>query len=322
MVHTPTDTGARSPNGLIVIDKPAGPTSMAICAGIRARLRRGGAPKRVRVGHGGTLDPFATGVLVVMVGKATRLCDRVMAGEKEYVAEADLAATSATDDPEGARTPVPIARIPTEADVRRAASGFHGRIMQKPPAYSAIKVGGRRAYDLARAGRPPELPARPVVVHEIAIEAYHWPILKLRVRCGKGVYIRSLARDLGAALGCGGMLTSLRRTRVGPFTIDQARPPGSLPDPLREEHLLPVPPLAVDEATLRREAAAAAGALAEAGVADLVLERPNGTWVVLRSRETDLPGVIVAHAAGATLRASGWEVVVGPEGVRVRRGAS
>lgn len=316
---TPPHAG---PSGLLVIDKPAGPTSMAICAGVRARLRRGGAPKRIRVGHGGALDPFATGVLVLMIGKATRLCDRVMAGEKEYVAEVDLSATSTTDDPEGERTSVLPPRIPTEADVRRSAAGLVGRIMQRPPAYSAIHVAGRRAYQLARAGRPPELPARPVIVHGIVVEAYEWPRLVLRVRSGKGVYIRSLARDLGAAMGCGGMLTALRRTRVGPFAIDQARTPGSLPDPLHEADLLPVPALPIDEAGLRREAVAAAGALAEAGVAELTLERADGTREVLRTRETDLPGVIVSHAAGAILRAPGWEVVVGPEGVRVRRGGA
>jgi tRNA pseudouridine55 synthase len=210
---------------------------MDVCAIVRGKLRKGGAPKRIKVGHGGTLDPMATGLLVVMVGKATRLCDQVMVGEKEYEAVIDLAHNSTTDDAEGALTPV-AGPAPSEQAVRGTIRQFTGTIMQRPPQFSAMSVGGRRAYDLARAGQHVELAARPVEVHELSILHYKWPELAVRVRCGKGTYIRSLARDLGAALGVGGMLTALRRTRVGRFSLTEARTLESLPTPLTQADLL------------------------------------------------------------------------------------
>ncbi len=214
-----------TPEGLLVIDKPLGKSSMQVCAAVRAKLRAGGAPKRIKVGHAGTLDPLATGVLVVLVGKATKQQDRHMAGEKAYLAEVDLANVSRTDDVEGPVEPVdcqPVGRDRIEA----ALPAFVGEIMQRPPAYSAMKIGGRRAYALARKAQTdeelPELDPRPVVIRSITIASYDWPIVTLDIACGKGTYIRSLARDLGAALGTGGMLRSLRRTRVGPWTLDDA----------------------------------------------------------------------------------------------------
>ena len=230
-----------SPTGLLVIDKHVGPTSMQICAWIRSRLRRGEAPKRVKVGHGGTLDPLASGVLVIMVGKATSLCSVVMAGEKEYVADVDLSAFSTTDDAEGERTMVEIARVPAREDVEQAVRGFVGEIQQAPPAFSAININGQRAYDLARAGKVVELAARPVVVHEIRVMEFAFPRLVILVRCGKGTYIRSLARDLGKALGTGGMLTGLRRTRVGRWSIDQAVDVNGLPTSMGQADLLSLP---------------------------------------------------------------------------------
>jgi tRNA pseudouridine55 synthase len=227
-----------SPSGLLIIEKPEGVSSMGVCRKVRGSLVAGGAPKRIKVGHGGTLDPLATGVLVVLIGKATPLCDRVMAGEKEYLAEVDLSQFSTTDDREGERTLVSVAHPPSLETLRAACDLFLGVIPQRPPAYSAIKVQGRRAYDLARKGDAPVLPARPVVIHEIAITRYQWPIAALHIRCGKGVYIRSLARDLGAALSTGGMLQALCRTRVARCTIDRAIPLAAIPQPLRAEHLL------------------------------------------------------------------------------------
>lgn len=234
-------SGGVTPTGLLVIDKPVGLTSMDVCARVRSRLRRGGAPKRIKVGHGGTLDPFATGVLVVLVGKATPLCDKIMIGEKGYRAVCDLSANSTTDDPEGEKTVVEVATPPTEEMVRAAAAKLVGTIMQRPPAFSAIHVNGRRAYEMARAGEIVELPARPVQVHELTVVRYAWPEVELFIRCGKGTYIRSLARDLGASLGVGGMLTALRRTRVGRFEIGQARVLAELPDPMGQSDLLLVP---------------------------------------------------------------------------------
>lgn len=226
--------------GLLIVDKPVGPSSMAACARVRAALRRGGAPRRVKVGHGGTLDPLASGVLVILCGKATPLCNRVMAGKKRYHARIDLSAFSTTDDREGERTEVPVAAPPSENAVCVAAAGFVGETLQRPPAFSAMKVGGQRAYALARKGKAVELEPRPIVIESIDVLAYEWPFVELDVRCGKGVYIRSLARDLGTALGTGGSLDALRRTAVGRFTIDRAIELDALPEVLSQADLQPV----------------------------------------------------------------------------------
>ncbi|CAN5779784.1 hypothetical protein BH11PLA1_BH11PLA1_19630 [soil metagenome] len=229
-----------SPTGLLVIDKPLGLTSMDVCRRIRRRLVAGGAPKRVKVGHGGTLDPLATGVLVVLIGKATRLCDVVMRGEKVYRAEVDLSAFTATDDREGARVEVAVAAPPTEADVRGVLAEFVGEIQQRPPAFSAIKVGGRRAYALARKGDLRELPARSVSIASITLRRYGWPAAEIEVVCGKGTYIRSLARDIGVRLGTGGHLAALRRMRIGNWRIEQALELEGIAPVLRENDLLRV----------------------------------------------------------------------------------
>ncbi|HRQ72578.1 MAG TPA: tRNA pseudouridine(55) synthase TruB [Phycisphaerales bacterium] len=232
------------PAGLLVIDKSRGPTSTSVCRLVKARLRRGGAPRTVKVGHGGTLDPLASGVLVVLVGRAaTRLCDTIMAGEKRYTAHVDLSHRSTTDDGEGELTEISVLRPPTRDEIEAVCSRFVGRIMQTPPAHSAMMVGGRRAYDMARRGEDPGLRARPVTIHSIDVVEYEWPRLVIDVRCGKGVYIRSLARDIGLALGPGAMLADLRRTAVGEFTIDRAAPLDALPEVIGQDDLIPVPPL-------------------------------------------------------------------------------
>jgi len=236
--------------GLLIIDKPERITSMHVCRIIRGKLVGGGAPKRVKVGHAGTLDPLATGVMVILVGKATKLCDHLMAGEKRYLAEIDLAHTSSTDDREGIVTDLPDLSPPTLDRIRDACIAFTGTIQQRPPSHSAIWVDGKRAYKLARAaemgrGEAFELPSRPVQVHSIDIVAYQWPKLTLDIKCGKGTYIRSLARDVGKMLGVGGMLSELRRTAVEPFRIEQAVLPRSLPETLHQADLLdPAPFLA------------------------------------------------------------------------------
>lgn len=227
--------------GILLVDKPTGPTSMAVCARTRGALVGGGAPKKVKVGHGGTLDPLASGLLVVLVGPATRLCDEIMAGAKRYTAEIDLLHTSPTDDLESEPVPARIDHTPTRADIDAVLPRFTGTVMQAPPAHSAMKVGGRRAYELARAGKLDRLEPRPVEIHAIAVESYDWPRLTLDIRCGKGTYIRSLARDLGAALGAGGMLAALRRTETGRFRVDDATPLEQLPRTLTQEHLDLIP---------------------------------------------------------------------------------
>lgn len=237
-----------STSGLLVIDKPLGPTSMDVCRVVKRALIAGGAPRAVKVGHGGTLDPLATGVVVVLVGACTRLCERVMAGAKSYLADVDLSAFSTTDDAEGGRTEVEVASPPGAEALARAAAGFVGQIMQRPPNYSAIKIDGRAAYDLARSKADhsalldQRLVPRPVRIDAVSVLSYQWPRALLAVDCGRGVYIRSLARDLGTALGTGGTLAGLRRTRVGPFTIAAATPLDSVPRELRAEHLTPPPP--------------------------------------------------------------------------------
>ncbi len=231
-----------TPEGLLVVDKPLGKSSMQVCANVRARLRGGGAPKRIKVGHAGTLDPLATGVLVVLVGKATKLQDQHMAGEKGYLAGVDLAHVSRTDDSEGPVEPVacnPLGRAAIEA----ALPAFVGTIQQRPPAFSAMKINGRRAYALARNADThdelPKLEPRPVVIRSIDIVSFDWPLVTLDIACGKGTYIRSLARDLGAMLGTGGMLRSLRRTRVGPWTLEHAVTLEGLPRELTQPDLRP-----------------------------------------------------------------------------------
>ncbi len=206
-------------DGLLVLDKPMGMTS-------RAAVNRAQPwfPRSTRIGHTGTLDPLATGVLVLCVGQATRLTEYVQALEKVYLANIRLGARSDSDDAEGAITPMAVEAPPDREKVRRCLECFRGEIEQVPPAYSAARVTGRRAYDLARSGAEVPLSPRQVTIHEIRLLNFTYPDLELEVRCGKGTYIRALARDLGEKLGCGAYLSALRRTRVGHFEPDQAVP--------------------------------------------------------------------------------------------------
>lgn len=202
-------------NGFLVVDKPGGMTSRDVVNRIQSKL-----PKRTKVGHTGTLDPLATGVLVLCLGKATKLADRVQALGKSYLAVIRLGATSNTDDADGQITVNELAEAPTLDLVQTALKKFTGPIEQTPPAYSAVKVGGRRAHDLARAGKDVPLSSRIVHVYLVELLKWEWPNLELAVDCGKGTYIRSIARDLGQVLGVGGLIQSLRRTKVGPFTAE------------------------------------------------------------------------------------------------------
>jgi tRNA pseudouridine55 synthase len=214
-----------TPSGLFIVDKPAGLTSHDVVA----RVRRIAGTRKV--GHAGTLDPMATGVLVVGVEKATKLLGYLTLTEKEYQATIRLGQSTTTDDAEGELTlpvqPPVDPRSVSEGALRAAVLSLTGEIAQVPPKVSAIKVNGQRAYKLTRAGEAPELAARPVTVHEFVVTAIR-PAATLTdvdatIRCTSGTYIRSLARDLGARLGTGGHLTALRRTRVGPYTEAEAR---------------------------------------------------------------------------------------------------
>ncbi len=176
-----------------------------------------------KIGHAGTLDPLAEGVLVVGIGrKFTKELHKEEAKEKEYLAVIHLGATSSTDDEEGTKTLREIKQRPSILEIRRVIGKFVGEIEQKPPVFSAIKIKGREAYKLARRGEYPEMKARKVEIKKIKIVSYAWPDLKIRVITAPGVYIRSLARDLGEALGTGGYLRSLIRTRVGNFSAEKS----------------------------------------------------------------------------------------------------
>jgi len=223
--------------GLLNINKPVGPTSHDVVAAARRRLGRG-----VKVGHAGTLDPFADGVLVLCVGAATRLAGYVQARPKRYLATVRLGATSSTDDSEGEITAADAASPPAASAVEEVLREFVGTIEQIPPAHSAVHVGGRRAYQLARAGEQLDLPPRTVTVHSIELMSYDYPLLAVEVACGTGTYIRAIARDVGEAIGVGGYCERLTRTAVGAFGIEEAIRPDQL-DPA--EHLLP-PTLALE----------------------------------------------------------------------------
>lgn len=221
----PPSGAADPPDGLLVVDKPSGWTSHDVVGRVR---RLAGTRK---VGHAGTLDPMATGVLVLGVGRATRLLTYLVGADKEYTATVRLGQTTVTDDAEGEVT---ASRGAAEVDpdaLQRALAGLRGPIDQVPSAVSAIKVGGQRAYARVRGGEQVELAARPVVVHRFdvldrrtATAGDGTPVtdIDVVVVCSSGTYVRALARDLGAALDTGGHLTALRRTRVGPFTLDHA----------------------------------------------------------------------------------------------------
>ena len=222
-------------SGVINLDKPAGLTSARWVDRVKRLLPRG-----TKIGHAGTLDPFATGVLLLLVGKATKSCETLMGERKGYEAVVKLGARTATDDLEAPEELVDVPVIPTEERVREALGKQVGAIEQRPPAFSAMKVGGRRAYKLARQGEQVEIKARTVLVYSIDLLAYEWPVARIRVECGRGTYIRAIARDLGEALGTGGYLTELRRTFVGQFRAEQGVTLETLQAEGVERHLHPV----------------------------------------------------------------------------------
>ncbi|MCI0362871.1 MAG: tRNA pseudouridine(55) synthase TruB [Phycisphaerales bacterium] len=211
-----------APWGVLVLDKPIRMSSARAVADLRRRAEAG-CGRSVKTGHAGTLDPLATGVLVVVFGQATKIAADIMRTDKRYETRIDLSAFTSTDDQEGERSDVEVARAPTQGDIRTQLKTFTGRIAQSPPAFSAVKIDGVRAYKLGRRGRLVEPAAREVLVHRLELVKYEWPLVDLLIHCAKGFYVRSLARDLGRALGTGGHCVVIRRTAVGPFTLDEAR---------------------------------------------------------------------------------------------------
>ena len=280
----PNSTSSEAPSpaachGVLVLDKPAGITS-------RAALDQAAAwfPPRSRIGHAGTLDPLASGVLVLLIGQATRLVEFVQDLPKTYSAVVRLGVQSDTDDTDGVCVPVAGARQPALEEIREALSAFMGQIEQIPPKYSAAHVQGRRAYKLARKQQDFELAPRLVEIRRLDIESYAYPDLRFEIDCGKGTYIRSIARDLGLKLGCGGVIAGLRRTRIGQFKVEDGvnlEADGTavwkrlLPLPAAIVH---VPTIELDGLELKRLQQGQVMALANCAVRP-VLSGP--TWAVL-----------------------------------------
>jgi tRNA pseudouridine55 synthase len=208
--------------GILNVNKPAGITSRDVVNRVERVVRP------ARAGHAGTLDPLASGVLVICVGQATRLIQYVQQRPKTYRAVFLLGQTSETDDTEADLVPTVGAVKPMRDEVERAIQQFVGEIEQRPPAHSAVKIGGKRAYDLARKGVDFELKPRPVTIHSINVRSYAYPELALDVVCGSGTYIRSLGRDLGTALGTGAVMSALERTAIGHFRVEDAVAPEEL----------------------------------------------------------------------------------------------
>lgn len=244
-------------NEILLVDKPEGISSFGVVARVRRKLSEDAGMievrgkdgvlrekrKKVKVGHTGTLDPFATGLLVLLIGKRTKRANEFLKLDKEYIATVRLGATSTTGDPEGEimilvgadgeivksgsaakgdLAGVRDVRVPMLVDVEKAVEKFVGETEQRVPSYSAVKINGERAYRLARAGKEVEMPVRKVRIDEIEILDYKWPDLTIRCQVSSGTYIRALGEDIGKELGVGGYLAALRRTQVGKYRIEEA----------------------------------------------------------------------------------------------------
>ncbi len=209
-------------NGLLLVDKPKGWTSFDVVAKIRGLVRQQTGMKKPKVGHAGTLDPLATGLLVILVGDATKKQAEFMKKDKTYEVEMKLGATSTTDDDEGEKTPT-NQPIPDEKTIKTAMLSFVGEISQVPPAFSAIKIGGKRAYKLAREGKDVKIEPRNVTIYAIENINITGDKVSFAAQVSSGTYIRSLVRDIGEELGCGAYMSNLRRTKVGQFDIKDAQ---------------------------------------------------------------------------------------------------
>jgi tRNA pseudouridine55 synthase len=207
-------------DSVLLIDKPAGITSFGVVARVRRRLSQY-LGKKAKVGHTGTLDPFATGLMIIVTGKECRNAGNYSKLDKEYEATILLGQTSTTGDPEGEITDVSTLQ-PRLDEVHSVLNQFIGEIKQRPPMFSAIKINGRRAYDLARKGEVIEMPERPVTVFKLELIDYTYPEVKIRVHVSSGTYIRTLAEDIGAVLGTGAYCSQLRRTKVAEWSVEDA----------------------------------------------------------------------------------------------------
>ena len=226
---------------VLCIDKPLGWTSFDAVKRLRGALSRRLGLKKIKVGHAGTLDPLATGVMILCTGRATKRIDELQAGVKEYIATIALGATTPSFDLETEiDATYPTAHI-TEELVREVLGRFIGSIEQIPPAYSACKIDGHRAYDLARKGREVQLKAKTLIIDEIELLSFSPEEITIRTLCSKGTYIRALARDIGQALDSGAHLTALRRTRVGDITIDDCLSVDDAATLIREAEIVPAP---------------------------------------------------------------------------------
>ncbi len=242
-------------NEILLVDKPAGVSSFGVVARVRRELSEQAGMvevkgkdgvvrqkrRKVKVGHTGTLDPFATGLLILLTGKGTKRANEFLKLDKEYIATIKLGEVSTTGDVEGIISSSSLVSSgdsrkenyqagcsqadisPSRARVEEVVAGFVGEIEQTVPAYSAVKINGQRAYKLAREGKQVEMPTRKVKIYEIEILKYEWPELTIRCKVSSGTYIRALGEDIGKALGVGGYLTALRRTQVGEYRVEDAR---------------------------------------------------------------------------------------------------
>lgn len=232
--------------GALNINKPAGLTSHDVVGEVR-KIIKNAPTASAKVGHAGTLDPFATGVLLVLVGPANRLMEYVHLLPKTYQTEITLGATSDTDDLTGKITRAGKTPVVEKTRIQKILKGFVGNIKQAPPTYSAIKIKGKKAYEAARRGSPLKLPSRNITIHNISILSYKYPILELEVTCKSGTYIRSLARDIGTALHTGAYVSKLIRTAIGPvkqfsdqkFNIENSIQLNQLTNKNLLSHLLP-----------------------------------------------------------------------------------
>lgn len=206
---------------IILIDKPAGLSSFGVVARVRRRLSME-VGKKVKVGHTGTLDPFATGLLILLANKATKLSNQFLKLDKWYEATICLGKTSTTGDPEGEIIEQNTEKVPTLEEVKAVVNQFVGQITQTVPAFSAVKINGQRAYHLARRGEVVSMPTRQIEIYSLEILSYNYPELIIRTHVSSGTYVRTLGEDIGKALGVGAYLTSLRRTQVGDYQIKNA----------------------------------------------------------------------------------------------------
>jgi len=280
--------------GLLLVDKPAGPTSHDVVQAARRALHER------RIGHTGTLDPAATGLLLLCVGKATRLQQYLLAWPKTYCGEIRLGFATATYDAEGEPLgePQPVPAL-TPENLAALAARFAGELQQLPPPYSAKKTAGRKFYELARAGEPVPLEPKRVTVHSIALERAADDRLAFEISCSSGTYVRSLAHDLGEALGCGGHLARLRRTRIGPWDVARAVPGELLAQRPQEidarafvplsERVLPMPEVTLNPTALDHFVHGQ-----EVVVRDVAETPAPGGQVVVRDRNGELAGIGVA----------------------------